>query len=321
MKKVTLKDIAKKLGISVGAVSHALNGKADISEETKNKIFACAREMGYITNGAAVSLRSGKTHTVAVIVPDISNPHIAYQVKLVEDELRQNGYSTIILNTDEDEAAEKNAITLACSRQVDGILLCPCQRSTASIEYLRQLGIPFVLIGRYFQNEATDYVVSDDVKGGYLAGKYLIQKGCRNPLYVGAFRYIEGSTQRYEGLKRAYEEIGVSLPESGMIEISPKTAPTDDFVKLLDGKSYDSVVVFSDLLAYGILAALKNQSVPVVGFDGINTRLPMPFSYCSVGMVSGGWARDAALAILGKIFGKNESVCLAVDVKLYEYDA
>lgn len=321
MKKVTLKDIAKKLGLSVGAVSHALNGRGDISQETKDIIFACAKEMGYISNGAAASLRSGKTNTVAVIVPDISNPHIAYQVKLVEEELRNNGYSAIILNTDEDEDTERNAIVVAASRQVDGILLCPCQKSAKNVAYLRSLGVPFVLIGRYFASEDTDYVVANDPKSGYLAGKYLLKKGCVRPLYVGTYSYIESSAQRFCGLQRAYQEKGITLSDDCVVEISPKTAPTDSLAEVLQGKTFDSVVAFSDLLAYGIIAALKDKSVPVVGFDGINTRLPMPFTYCSVGMVKNGWAVDATNAILGKIAGKRRKTRKVVDVVTYRFDA
>ena len=89
MKKVTLKDIANELGVTVGTVSHALNGIDDISEETKARVLEAAERLGYISNGLAASLRSGKTNTVAVIAPDISNPHLAYQIKLIEDMAKQ----------------------------------------------------------------------------------------------------------------------------------------------------------------------------------------------------------------------------------------
>ena len=101
MKRVTLKDIANELNITVGAVSHALNGMSDISKETSEKVFAAAKRLGYIPNNSAISLRLGKTGTVAIIVPDISNPHIAYQIKLIEDRIKREGYSVIIMNTNE----------------------------------------------------------------------------------------------------------------------------------------------------------------------------------------------------------------------------
>ena len=85
MKKITLKDIARELNVTVGTVSHVFNGRDDISEEMRTKVLETAKKMGYISNNAAASLRLGKTKTVAIIVPDISNPHIAYQIKLIED--------------------------------------------------------------------------------------------------------------------------------------------------------------------------------------------------------------------------------------------
>ena len=103
MKKVTLKDIANEVGVTVGAVSHVLNGIDDISEETKERVLEAVDRLGYISNGSAVSLRSGKTNTIAIIIPDISNPHLAYQIKLIEDKMRRFNYSVIILNTNENE--------------------------------------------------------------------------------------------------------------------------------------------------------------------------------------------------------------------------
>ena len=135
MKKVTLKDIANELGVTVGTVSHVLNGINDISEPTRLRVLETAERLGYVSNNAAVSLRSGRTRTVAVIVPDVSNPHIAHQVKLIEERLREARYSVIILNTGEDEASEKEAILTACGKQVDGILLCPTQKSKRNLRF------------------------------------------------------------------------------------------------------------------------------------------------------------------------------------------
>ena len=181
MKKVTLKDIAKELNVTIGTVSHALNGMDDISPSTKKRVFETAKKLGYISNHAAVSLRSGKTNTIAVIVPDISNPHIAHQIKLIEDAMKQHRYSVIIFNTNEDDEAERHAILSACGRQVDGIMLCPAQHSTDNVLFLKSLHVPFVLIGRYFAACDTDYVCADDVKGGRLAGS--IYRSKHKPLH------------------------------------------------------------------------------------------------------------------------------------------
>ena len=210
MKKITLKDIAKELNVTVGTVSHALNGIDDISEETKKRVLKTAKKMGYISNSSAVALRSGKTNTIAMIVPDISNPHIAYQTKLIESKMKEHNYSVFILNTNEDEDIEYKAITTALSKQVDGILICPCQKSTTNIEFLQRVEIPFALVGRFYSELNTDYVCADDFKGGYLAGKFLVEKGRKNPVYFGAYKYIESSVNRFNGIKKAYNRAVVS---------------------------------------------------------------------------------------------------------------
>ena len=322
MKKVTLKDIAKELNVTVGTVSHVFNGVDDISEETKQKVLKTAKKLGYVTNGPAAALRSGKTYTIAVIVPDISNPHIAHQIKLIEDTMRALNYSIIILNTNEDEAVEYQAITTAYSKQVDGILLCPCQQSTENIDFLKCLEIPFALIGRFFANIDTDYVCADDVKGGYLAGKKLLEKGCRKPLYIGAYSYIEGSQNRFEGLKNAFGEAGILLEQEQYIEMSPKGIVTESIAETIgQGELYDSIVAFSDVIAFQIMSCMtqaQRKNIPVIGFDAIASYLFLPFSFTSIKMIGNGWAEKAAAILIKKIEGAKEKYQELIDVTVFE---
>jgi len=209
MKKVTLKDIASKTGFTANTVSRALKNKSDISEKTKNYISRVAKEMGYIPNNIAGSLRSGKTKTIATIVPDISDPLIAIWLNDIETRLRINGYNTFIINTEEKYENEEEAITLALSKNVDGIILCPTQKKNDDIKLLIKQGIPFVLLGRRFYDIGTDYVISDDVKGAFLAVDYLIKQGYKNVLFVNGPTYISSSKERLEGYKKALDENGI----------------------------------------------------------------------------------------------------------------
>ena len=322
MKKVTLKDVARELGVTVGTVSHALNGRDDISNEMKRRVFETAEKMGYISNFTAASLRSGKTKTIAIIVPDISNPHIANQIKHIEDKLRLYGYSAIIFNTDEEESREKTAIELAYGRAADGILLCPAQKSSKNIELLSRLGTPYLLIGRYFEGIDTDYVCADDFHGGYLAGKYLIEEGKKAPVYIGAFDYIEASEKRFLGMKKAFSECGVEISDCRFLRTSPKSN-ADAAEKLAQILEYDSIVAFSDILAFEIMAHLgrsEKKAITTVGFDAINLHIPLPIRYASVGMVGGGWAETAADAIIEKINGSSNRTRKLIDVKLFKFN-
>lgn len=320
MKKITLKDIAQRLGVTVGTVSHVLNGIDDISPDTRDRVLAAAKEMGYIPNISAASLRSGRSNTIAIIIPDISNPHIAFQIKLIEEKLKENNYTAIILNTDEDESAEYNAIVTACSRNVDGILICPSQRSRDNIRFLQTVEIPYVLIGRSFAEGDSDYVCADDEKGGRLAGEWLISKGCRKPVYIGAYKYIETSVQRFKGLCSAFSEVGVELTDKHFFETSPKGDLTRKAYEGLvaSGVEFDSIVAFSDYIAFEIMT-LVPRSVYVIGFDAVNTHLHIPCHHSSVGMTGNGWADTALQFLFDKIDGSDDSHRHLVDVKLYEF--
>ncbi len=326
MKKVTLKDIAKELGVTIGTVSHVLNGRDDISQETKEKVLKTAKKLGYIPNASATSLRSGKTNTIAAIVPDISNPHISYQLKLIEDKMRLLNYTVIILNTNESEKTERDAIVAACGKQVDGILLCPCQKNTDNIEFLDKLHIPYVLIGRYFADYDTDYVCGDDFKSGYLAGKYLAQRGYKNPVYIGAYKYIEPSRNRFDGIKKAFSDNGISVTDNVFVEMEPKSNnATNVMQKLLDDKvSFDCIVAFSDLIAFEIISRFrlhaKTPPIPVVSFDAINSHLCCPFPSVSAGMVNGGWADKASSVLYKKMNGSKEKYHEIIDVELFEFE-
>lgn len=318
MKKVTLKDIALKVGVTVGTVSHVMNGIDDISEETRDKVLKAADELGYISNSSAVSLRSGKTNTIAIIVPDVSNPHIARQVKLIEQKLKDLKYTAIILNTDEDDELEKMAIVTSCSRRVDGILLCPSQHSRENIKFLKAMDVPYVLIGRYFAEGDSDYVTADDCRGGRLAGEYLLNKGYKKPVYIGAYKYIEPSVLRFDGLCKAFAEKGIELLDNRFFETSPTGEKTHEVFEKIkkSGIEFDSVVAFSDFISFELMSLVN---VPVIGFDAINTYLNMPLKHVSVGMTGNGWADMALHALFGKINGSSERFCSLVDVAVYEF--
>ena len=325
MKKVTLKDIANELNVTVGTVSHVLNGINDISEKTKTRVLETADRLGYISNGSAVSLRSGKTNTVAIIVPDISNPHFANQIKLIQDKFRLLNYSVIILNTNEDADIEYQAITTACSKQADGILLCPCQRSMAGIELMDKLKVPYVLMGRYFSDLNTDFICADDVKGGYLAGKYLVERGYTNPIYIGAYNYVNASTNRFEGMRKAFADAGIKVGDERFIQISAQLNTADTAIEKIDGTmEFDSIVAYSDIIAFDIISYTKKmsgKSVPVIGFDAINSHLFMPFDMVSVGMKNNGWADKAAEILVKKINGSSKTYRELIDVELVEFKA
>lgn len=307
--KVTLKDIAKKTGYSINTVSRALKDKEDISAATRKMIQDTAKEMGYINNSVASSLRSGYTRTIAVILGDISNPHFSIIVKEIEKNARKHKYSTIILNTDEDPKIEEQAVYSALSKKVDGIIICPTQKSKANIELLKKTGVPFVLIGRYFADIDTDYVICNDIQGGYLATRHLIKRGHRRILLLNGPAYISSARERLEGYRRALAESGIEYDEKLVHEIPVTLGDCRHVIrKLLDeGIGFTGIFAFSDLIAWEAIYALHKlgyrvpQDIAVVGFDNIQSRYLFPFPLTSVGNYKGRMSKRAFDIVLKRI--------------------
>ena len=289
-RNVTLKDIARATGVSVNTVSRVLRNKADIAKSTREAVLKAAQEMGHIQNIRASSLRSGVTYTIAVILGDVANPHFAIMMSEIERYAREKGYTTFLLSTGEDEALEMAAIQTALKQSVDGVILCPAQHSTKNVEYLKESGTPFVLIGRYFSDIPTNYVVCNDEQGGYLATKSLLEAGHESILFISGPAYISSARERRAGYLRAYAEAGKTPNPKLMAEVSVTAENTEGVVsRLLEEKTlFTAIFAFSDIIAWRVWNDLQNrgiripEDVSLIGFDHIGSRLVLPVPLNSI---------------------------------------
>ncbi len=288
MKAVTLADIAKKTGYSVNTVSHALLNKPDIAEKTKEYIKSVAEEMGYIANISAGALRSGRSKTIAIIVGDISNPHFSIMIKEMEAKLREYGYSAFILNTDEDERLERAAIISAISKNVDGIIMCPVQKTRDNIDFINKNGIPYVLFGRRFEGKLSNYVICDDLNGGYAAAEHLIKLNHKKLLFIAGPEYISSSRDRLEGARRAAFDNGLKKEDLIFETVGLAANDAHIFGALKEHPECTGIICFSDMIALQVCYYLKKlgKSVPedksVIGFDNIASKFCLSVMLTSV---------------------------------------
>ena len=302
-RRVTLKEIAQKTGFSINSVSHALKGKPDISEKTRELIVRTAREMGYVANLPAQSLRTGRTRTVAVLVSDISNPLFGIMVREIEKLLGRRGYSLFVMNTDENEEAEEKAVYSALGKHVDGLILCPTQKNPGILRLLSGEGTPYVLIGRRFPEETApaDYIVWDDVQGGYEATSFLLSHGHQRILFIDGPACISSARERLDGYTRAFAQRGLPVDEELVAHI-PLVG--HDLQAVLDRAAatpggFTAVFAFSDMLAWEAASLLEKRGVRIpeqvelIGFDDIQSQLPLP---CGLSTVHTPKTRMAALA-------------------------
>ena len=290
MKKVRLKDIADATGFSVNTVSKALQNSSIISESTKARIREKAREYGYVGDGIAGALRSGVTKTIAVILGDISNPHFSIMIKEIEHRVRKNGYNTFILNTAEDTELEYAAIVSALHKSVDGIILCPSQKNSDNINFLKNTDTPFVLIGRYFPDIKTDYVICDDRQGGFLITEHLLKLGHERIAFFGGPAYVSSTRDRLRGYQDALYKGGVLYDPSMVFEVPLIRDEQGEKMneKLSQAAWCTAIFAFSDIIAWEIITRLQEQGrkvpedVSVVGFDNIQSKFTFPFPLTSV---------------------------------------
>lgn len=313
-KRITIKDIAEYTGFSANTVSHALHGKSDISQETQNLIKSKAQEIGYIRNNQASALRSGKSKLIAIIIPDISNQYFSIMVKIIENYLRKYGYSILVMPTEEQAEREEKAVYSALQLFVDGVILCPTQINNSAIELMIKNDVPFVLLGRWFEQYNYASVSVDDMQCGYLAARHLLSLGHRHILFLNSMEYISSSRERFEGYRKAFNEFNVPLEMELIKTIPPINDNANNDIKRdlqsLWGK-YTAIFTFSDLIALQAAYILKSSgysipdSISLVSIDNIQSHIAIPFYLTTVDSPKEEIAKYAVQTILALIRKEN----------------
>ncbi len=271
----TLKDVAQQAGVSVSTASYVLNGKKKVRWDTEQKILRAATEVGYIPNQAARGLRIGRSHTVGIIIPDITNVFFPDIVRGVEDILHVENYNAILCNSDNNSDKEYQYVNTLVSKDIDGIIFIGTAKSRDVLEIASRK--PVVLVDRIIEDRYSS-VTAKNYIGGFLATEHLIRCGYRRialfsgPLYAAPFQ------DRLRGHQDALRKYGIPEDPDLLFECDN----TDIYhgyhttVALLQSSlKADSIFAANDLLAFGALRVLWKAgiSVPeefgIVGYDDI----------------------------------------------------
>jgi len=286
-KRVTLQDIARRTGVTINTVSRALKNKPDISVKTCERIQQVAREMGYVRNYAASSLRSGRTKTLGLILGEMSNPYYAVMADAVHEAASALGYTLMTLCAREDPEQEMNAVETAMSRQVDGILLFPSRNARAAVQRMRETNTPYVLMSRSLGDDHDDCVMCDEDEGGYLAAKHLIDAGRRKLAYLCGRDIVYSTEHRLQGFLRACDEADIP-PEDRHVAIASSQTDVPDILQDWYREGVDGVFVFCDMEAWNAISCLEAagakipRDVAVVGYDNIQAKIGFPMPLCTV---------------------------------------
>ncbi len=275
---VTIRDVAARAGVSSTTVSHVINKTRPVSDILRTRVEAAMAELGFQPNALARSLRRKRTHTLGMIVPDSANPFFAEVGRGIEDTSFASGYSIILCNSDGDRNRELLYLDLLVQKQVDGVLLVPTGDHAELAAHLRTRNIPVVVIDRDVSDAPIDRAYIDNVAGGCVATRHLLDLGHRRIGYIGGPPHLSPVPGRGAGYLRALEEAGIPIDDrlivAGSFQDVGGYEGTQSLLALPDRPT--AIFAGNDLMAIGALAAARDANIAVpaelsiVGFDDIH---------------------------------------------------
>jgi LacI family transcriptional regulator len=281
----TIKDVARRAGVSTMTVSRVINNSDYISQETRERVEQAIAELDYLPNALARSLRFKQTKTIALVLTDIANPFFIGVLRGVEDAAVSHGFSVLFCNTDESEQVERDYLSILMQKQVDGVLLVPASAHSEAAAQLRVRGVPIVAIDRRMRTPV-DTVRGDSERAAHALTRHLIELGHRRIAAITGPTDVSTANDRLVGYGRALAEVG--------IPINPDLICVDDFMteggyrstqRLLRAPVRPTAIFAgNNFIAFGAFRALREAglSVPddlsLVTFDDIpSSWLMSPF--------------------------------------------
>jgi LacI family transcriptional regulator len=278
MKRVGIRDVAARAGVSISTVSNALNRPGTVSDGLTERVRTAAEDLGYVPLHAARQLRVGRSGLLGMTVINIGNPFFAALVSGAEEAATAAGYRILVGNSDDDVVKEAGHLELFERVQVEGVLVSPFGDPAASIERLRRRGIPVVLVDAQGDDGALPSVSFDDIAGGRLAVEHLLQTGRRRIAFVGARDEVRQVRERLQGARLA-----VAAHPDATLDVVWSARTTAGVGRILGAgiaaappeSRPDGILAANDHLACGVVFGLISngvrvpEEIAVIGYDDI----------------------------------------------------
>lgn len=273
----TITDVAKRAGVSPVTVSRVINNVANVMPETRARVLEAIHELGYVPNVAARSLRSKRMHSLALILPDITNSFWTTVARGVEDAAQARGYAVLLCNTDENLTKQAGYLRLVASQRVDGVIIAPCDADPAHVAPLRERAIPTVVIDRIVTDWEVDRVRGDSLSGAYALVCHLIALGHVHIAMISGPCGTSTADDRVSGYRLALAEAGLAIDERlirrGEFRISSGEALTRALFQ--EGLRPTAIFAANNALAMGVIDAAGGlglripQDLALVCFDDL----------------------------------------------------
>lgn len=275
--KETLAGLSKKTGFSITTISRVLSGKSDkyrISDETRDIILSIAQKNNYFPNIVAQNLRTNKTNTIGLMIPELANPYFADIASTIISEARRRNYTTIVIDSAEDADIEKNGISSLMSRQVEGIIAVPCGEDPKLFEEINKKYFPVILIDRYFAGSALPYVTTNNYLGSIEAVNHLIMNGHSRIVCIQGVKGSLPNKKRVAGYMAALEKAGIA--EMATVvgnEFSVQNGYLETKLLLNSENRPSAIFALSNTIMLGAVKAVREaglripEDISVIGFD------------------------------------------------------
>ena len=318
--RVTIKEIAKALNLSTMTVSRALNNRSNVTEETKNKVWDMAREMGYRPNHIAKSLVLNKTFSIGVVIPEIAHSFFPEVIRGIEDVTYAMDYQLIFTHSAEDQDRERRALAALEAKRVDGILISTAQ-STDDVTPYKELidtGLPMVFFDRCVYNIGASCVSMNDVESSREITEHLIQHGYKKIAHLSGPPKVSIGKKRLDGFLKALKEHNLEIREKWIKESGfQEKGGYDAMMRLLENSEGDrpeAVVAVNDPAAFGAMQAILDnglripEDIAIVGFtDDIRAKL-MPVPLTTIRQPAYEMGKKAAEKLIKVIDNEDETV-------------
>lgn len=275
---VTIRDVARAAGVHVSTVSRALNParRGLISEEVLKSVEAAATRLGYRPNRAAAALRTGRTHTIGVLVPDITNPVFPPILQGIEASAAARGYFVFVANVGDPQLAQPILARMQ-AQQIDGLVMAIAMRDDPLIDFIRANGMHAVMVNRADESGRLPAVVSDDRLAMKLAVDHLVALGHRRIAHLAGPQNVPTGVGRRQGVEQAMQDHGLAAPQVVACEAYTRESGAQAMRSLLaSGPPPEAVVCCNDLVALGAYDVLREAGLRVPQDISVTGHNDMP---------------------------------------------
>jgi LacI family transcriptional regulator len=282
----TISDVAQRAGVSPATVSRVLQGASNVRPDTRQRVEQAIEELGYVPSAVAQSLRSKRTRSLALIVPDITNSFWTTIARGVEDAAQGHDYSILLYNTDENPARQIRCLEAVISQRVDGVIIAPYDSDARNLSKLRERNTPTVIVDRRIEGWNVDSVLGDSISGARALVQHLIGLGHRRIAVISGPLNTSTAEDRVMGYLLALAEAGIPLEPHLIRRGEFLSASGEELaLQLLDERPAPTAIfAANNLIAMGVIDAAKKlgqripQDIALVCFDDLpNVSHIFPF--------------------------------------------